>query len=558
MKTPAVKSRVPLRAVAAAISALSLVSCWILPMGLPEYELAKLGPPLYFFDDFEQNDGKFSTKYYYELRGSPKPLLDTEYAYSGSHCIRLAPGAELKMRITVPGQTDGVFEFRLRGNSHYGYGADWLEIELDDDPVWDLWYDGYLLSKGWVLASFSLPWGEHEIRLRNVEEWGDDVYYCLDDLCFAGFMADATPQEQELFLTTPSTLNWGDLEDAEKYHLQLAYADTFTDPVVDADDLADSHYSLLGLEPGRRCCWRVRPLIDGTWRQWGITRTFLVNGPFTADSFETHDSRFSTLNAWKLEGNVPPRLQNAESYDGSWAAQFGGFSDGKSSFSVQVDPPVEQFITFRARAEDQAAQTGTLRFRIGADSNTLNPQIDRWTTFSFLLPPDPQEYTWENERYDYDHALLWVDDIEIFDIGTFTGDDFEDNNGTTSNAYHWIHGGVVPPQLVGVGQPDAEIMFTGFENGDSDLVCYTYFSEPKIIKFYVTFQTYWGGDVGVWVDGTNERYVYPTKYLPHSTGGQEATPEIPAGVHQIIFRNRRSGDTATDSVWIDDVTVETP
>jgi hypothetical protein len=93
--------------VMAALAAASLLvsSCFLFPASEAKYEFLTKGPPTFLYDDFEQNDGTNSTRYYYDLgswQGTQTPRLVRGQAIAGEWSFSIPPSGYLSFTVTYP------------------------------------------------------------------------------------------------------------------------------------------------------------------------------------------------------------------------------------------------------------------------------------------------------------------------------------------------------------------------------------------------------------------------------------------------------------------------
>ena len=533
---------------------LILHSCGFLPVPQVEYEFRTKGPPPYFYDDFEQNDGTFSTRYFYERNSRPKSKLETKIVYSGKFSASLEAGAKLSTAINA--LEPGEFSFFLYKNQYTNATHSPLEVTANNNHI-DLTIFDYSENDSskekWVYASFSLDSGNYKISWENKYDEDYDVpYFCIDELRFSGFMENISPMYQEYYYSSPDVFDWEDFADANKYHLQVSFSDSFMLPIIDVDNVVSSAYTLpYQLEGGKRYYWRIRPFTNGEWREWSGPEIFLLYGPFISDSFEINDGQFSTINAWGLNGNVPPFLQNTVSFDGEWAVEFPKFNAGKSCFYLDVDGLNSKYVTFRVKAEEEPSYADILQFYVGTDYNIVPFNNEHWAIYSHLIPPGLSRLMWQYRR-PYNEWSLWIDLVEIFDVDILESDNFENNDGIESKAFSWIYSGDVPPLLKNLGS-NWVVEFGGFKGtttilATSELCCYTEYAEDRSISYDVYVENTDCGWFAVYVDSILDHYV--------TDQGEWVTKTftVAEGAHEILFRNSRADHRTTDAfIWLDEI-----
>ncbi|HMB89211.1 MAG TPA: hypothetical protein VKP65_00095, partial [Rhodothermales bacterium] len=89
-----------------------------------------------------------------------------------------------------------------------------------------------------------------------------------------GTVALNTPEDAAVNQPTTLTLDWADLTGADEYHLQVAQASNFSNPVVDENGLTQTEEEISGLQEGQQYFWRVRGSSDIGNGPWSPTFRF--------------------------------------------------------------------------------------------------------------------------------------------------------------------------------------------------------------------------------------------------------------------------------------------
>lgn len=100
-----------------------------------------------------------------------------------------------------------------------------------------------------------------------------------------GAVALNTPADNATNQPTTLTLDWDTLTGADEYHLQVSESATFTNPLVDEDNLTETEAEVSGLLQGQSYFWRVRgsgDLGNGPWSPtFRFTTVYAVPGAVT-------------------------------------------------------------------------------------------------------------------------------------------------------------------------------------------------------------------------------------------------------------------------------------
>ena len=161
------------RLIPALVTAASLVitSCFLLPMSPQKYESLTKPPPTFLYDDFEQNDGTNSTRYYYECENKAELMGDS--AITGNWSFFIPSGGSLSFTVTYP--SSGSLSFKWK--------------KMPEWPPFFMYIDGSgtgitesYQPSGEDFACGIFRWiepGTHVVTLKVEAGWGGCL---LDDL----------------------------------------------------------------------------------------------------------------------------------------------------------------------------------------------------------------------------------------------------------------------------------------------------------------------------------------------------------------------------------------
>ena len=529
-------------------------SCFLLPMEEIQYAVEVNGPPDYFFDDFEENDGDFSTRYYYKRAGSNKPALTQEYRHSSETAVAMT--GETTFSVAIEFGESGSLSFWISDGSRM-----YLETDLNEVEDFQVYIDGvettYAMQREdpdyWYQYFVDVEPGSHTVKFERKDTNGitDEESLYIDDICFTGFMEDAVPAEKEFYLEETPEFDWGDCADAQGYRIQVSALSDFSVCAVDDDTITESGYvPATDLSAGKKYYWRVRVLRNGRWEPWSLPRTFAVGGDFLSESFEEHDDIFSTANPWMFGDGFKPQITDRESFDGSYAAMFGGFKDGESSFYTRCLVEKQSVVSFYLYPSGWESYTGSLSFSVDETALEVEASYMKWTSFNTIVDAGDHTLTWGNTREDvyFDDYNIFIDRIELAEIGTFESDGFENNDGQDSLTFKWRYEGHSVSSLTNEDSHEGDWSMCigpgGSDTIESHLVCYTGVSVPSVVSYWVyTPQSI--GDFSVSIDDV----------LDHKHNGyhgwKQGVFHVGTGTRKISFSSDQYYSSYT--VLIDDI-----
>ena len=486
------------------LSVILAAGCDFLPAPLAEYDYTKNGAPGYFYDDFEEEENGFSSKYYYELEGSIRPSISTSYSHSGNNSIYL-PTVDSALSFSIDAAEGGTFSFWARPDSSadtdtaaltvndLAVNAELTAIEVDDN-------NSYYNNK-WYQYSLDLEKGLNKLTI-------DLFGYYLDDFLFDTPMTGATPGEGALYYKSSPSFDWPDFAGAGKYHLQAASSPDFADPLIDVDSLIESSYSPQpALAEGSRYYWRIREYRNDCWSFWKAPRSFMICGDFTDESFESGDDFASLTNDWYISAANSPSI---DSY--SDCAEFSGFNSGKSSFSTIVNCTGESDLVFRYFYND--ARAGELYFHIDDEATLIGPLSGySWGYCGFHLPAGEHVIKFENIRApsvsDSSYSF-YIDDISVGVLDALSSDDFESYPPGPITGRSWL-----------LSEPnEADIVTTESYSGSKSLeirehpvFCRHHSAAPSYLSFYAKKTDYYSNlELNINIDSGPKEYPLKRNY----------------------------------------------
>ena len=461
-------------------------ACGFFPMPETKYIFKTAGPPNYFYDGFEEHDGTISTRYYYDLGGRPKPVLDSTGVFTSAFSVKLAKGSRLSTTIDFP--ESGILTFWVLYH-RYDFLPSFENFTFIDDASAEI---TALSDTGigiWINFAIEVPAGKHKISWgNNAVTWYDDSCIFLDEIVFLGFMKDAIPVDKDVFFKTTPSFQWNKCPGAEKYHLQVSTDKQFSKLVIDENNIpVPSFDPLKPLDTKKNYFWRIRVYRNNHWEPWSKARVFGIADSFVFESFEDRDDNISNLNLWISEGDNEPIVTDETAYHGnsSLKLEAGEYESIElKTVNYNTDYTV---INFLYSFLDNTVYTHDFIFSKSGDYNTFNTSTkNNWASSHFLIEPGLHELSWTLRNSD---SPVYLDGINIFSPGTLLYDGFETNNGVTSTLFDWIYSGDSFPYIsnnrVKSGDWAIEFYTGDWNNSDrSTLVGYTKVAGPSYLSFY--------------------------------------------------------------------------
>jgi len=527
-------------------------ACDFLPAPLAEYNFIKDGAPDYFFDDFEEIEGDFSSRYFYERTGFTKPSLYTADSHSTQNSIKFQYGSELSVSLNVA--ENGVLNFWIKETSSY-----WSSTTEPENLIFQVDNINTIpeltgrIENEWYKYSVNIAEGEHKVLWKTDFNQFDSDYYLLDDISFAGFMRGALPADNSIYCKETPAFDWNDYEGASAYHFQLADSTDFANPLIDIENLTVSALTPTeNLEIKKTYYWRVRPYKSEKWLQWSTHYKFSIAGDFVTESFETTDGNFSTLNFWTSGDDKMPEISDTSySFDGDKVAKFTDFKNGCRSFSTAVNYPEAKIINFFYEFDDSWG-TGYFYFCIDGTETLIEYSDTRWHSYSAIIPAGQHSIKFKNSRTESDYASnsIFIDLITINEASSFSFDNFDLNDGTVSTAHSWLRTGNDLPFITNSksysGSWSMQLGQNSSYNLLSNLICYSDTTEPSFLSLKL-WTNYNSGDLQLLIDGT----VHSNNFINNNWNVIVKT--IPPGEHSIAFNNNRSNNYS--SIYLDDIEV---
>jgi hypothetical protein len=405
-----------------AFVALCLSACGaLLPMAEAKYKFTTKGAPSILYDDFEENDGTQSTKYYYEaVENAAAPRVSRDWAASGEWSLRLEYDSVLCFSLDAP--IEGTLSFQGR-YSVYRFlllidGSE-SQISLSEKN------DEYIFSA-------AITKGSHRIIL-SIPDGGENY---IDDLSFVPFMIAASPADKTLFYTgQPDRLSWTACDSIAKYRVQIAEDAEFSSLILDRSDVADAEVALMPLPKGKTYFWRVSSAEDSFWPQWGPIRCFGLAGDPLDDSVEEILPVISS-------GDVV--IATGCGTDGNSAIRIGHGRSGGSRVQLSLTLDSPQVLRFAIR-QDQANYY--CKTRLVIDTASYNCSMSTaWSYPTYSLTAGSHTLAWVAD-YGQDLPDTLIDSVSISDLQALVDDDLEPVASDTGTRNAWGFRGTEPPVL---------------------------------------------------------------------------------------------------------------
>src|SRR5690606_16135403 len=167
----------------------------------------------------------------------------------------------------------------------------WAAVDGADTYRIQLWKDGedankLLDEEGITNLSYAVSLPDHDagdswrVRAANVAghgPWSDIWHFTTDaaPLVIPEVPALVAPHSSAEEPSLNPVLNWQDVSNADRYHVQLWITGEF-EMLIDQDDVAGSSLLVPGLENGQSYSWRVRAGNESGYSEWSSAWNFNV------------------------------------------------------------------------------------------------------------------------------------------------------------------------------------------------------------------------------------------------------------------------------------------
>jgi len=509
------------------------------------YEIARNGYPIFVNDDFEQHDGRFSTRNRYETDRSV--LLTDMISHSGDYSVLLGDHSTGAFETTVDVPYPSVFSFRgIPVAYFYQYSDidDYIEVRIDSVEV-SLEYDKSADGE-WGLFRFDVPAGVHTIRFESPIY---DTGFYIDDI--AGYGLLQSPSFDELVPDGLPLLEWNEGSSSGSYHLQISDDPDFSAIVLDIPELRGTEYQVTSpLEGNTRYYWRIKGTSDTPGRdRWCTPWSFRVPGHFEGDGFESGDFSGSI---WLASGDSLPVVSTDAAYDGRYGIALGqDFETGTSSVSNTFIAADASCLSFQLGL---TGSQGTVRLYLDDEEvyfrrdNSYSSTI-KWQKSAIVCGPGQHTVRWEIEKYYDQDSPVYLDCIELSSIQPFRGDDFE--TGSFAGNDWAVTGAVLPVVQNGTTHNSSGYAVWFADPGDyneSSLMVAVDLDTAAKISFSCMRERYYD-DFNFYLDGQKTRL--STSY----NTWRDYSWDLPAGPHLLKW-TYYSDDTLSNNFYLDDIVIE--
>jgi hypothetical protein len=548
--------------------ALGFASCGLLPLSeagylykkdvLPNYLRGDVST--YFRDGFEENDGTKSLlnvfKYHALSAGSLDPLVSKSWAAEGHYSLKVPAQVEVSFKICP--KEAGTLSLRTSGEYYNSILVDGAGVRCKN-------YEGWNGTSN--LRIFPITAGLHTILLPDSNT---EIFF--DDLRFDPLLVGQSPAEGDI--AHPGfVLDWPDFPYTSTYRLQVAMDEDFSDLVLDVDGLTTSRFTPTTLEKGKKYYWRVTTWRSEEFTAWTLPSYFLIPAAPVDESFENGLAGEEALNAWKIEGVIPPRIQSADAAEGSNSLRLDFIYNSSlewktSSATLAYTLERPKLMRYSVKFDFDASApycTGILGVEPSGGTPEFQVETDRqWRAETRLLRQGTGTVTWEytanynagNPNPGDNWAL--IDDIRFEDIPTFTADGFElDAQGKP--CFAWGFGGWKAPTILdmgGIGNSRCAKIPSSCPGSlnfpDDDKSCHLslvadFGSGPSILKLKARYTQY-DSMVSLLIDGQEAECLSCVNDLANPGWKEYSFSIHTGGPHEATIRNMGGGYILVDDV----------
>jgi hypothetical protein len=422
--------------IAAALAGFTSAACDILlPMPEIQYKFLEAGAPPLYFDDFEKNDGKASTRFYYKQGSQTRWEVSSDWASSGRYSIKIPGDGKLVVPIdlAVPGYLS-------------------LAVKDIDGSYVGLFFDGEASYSGYTTAwtnpdggrcfQWTLPAGRYDLGISRDPRWYSPTPIYIDDLTIIALAARSPADQTVLTDETPVELVWSSAPGIAAFRVQLAYDQAFVTAFLDQTVSGQAFFALSALTTGRGYYWRVGADSGDGAIAWTSPRFFACLGGGLDDDFSGGIRGAATKNYYTIQGEVEAADVGIA---GSRAAVLSSdyYNSSGSSLSLRTNFPAPKIFRTAVRMEKGAlyAVTGT------ADSFTTVSA--EWHYPIGLVPAGESKVFFRINNYYsyYGIARGIVDDLTFFDVPVFVPESFSAGPSASGTADVWGFYRSVPPMI---------------------------------------------------------------------------------------------------------------